>query len=179
MEEAAGRRKGKGEGDGREWREKKEESQMKKMKKELERVKDKPGKQIKSFDFNLCDKKSYWWILSHENNHQIYVLEISLIYERWIWIVGEVIWKFSLQNRREIEEISVRYENKLITPIPVLCNHYNSIPIGLYLINTAQCLANNTCSILAQNYGLEVIWREEIIVQKKELSNYFRQSWEL
>lgn len=33
---------------------------------EEERVKDKPGKQVRSFDFNLYDEMSYWWVLSHE-----------------------------------------------------------------------------------------------------------------
>ena len=118
----------------------------KKMKKELERVKHKPGKQIRSFEFNLYNKKNYWWILSHKKSSTLCSGNITDIWKMNL-NCGEVGWKFSLQSKTEIEELCVRYENKLITPIPLWCNNYYSIPTGLYLIKTAQCLANNTCSI--------------------------------
>lgn len=138
----------------------------KRKKKEREKarkkgVKDRPGKEIKSFDFNLCVKKSHWVLGCGKNKIKFLFWKwISVIYEGWICIVGELVWKFSPQSKRQKKEISMSYENKLKTTIPISCNHYNSLPTGLYLINAAQCLANNRCSIQ--------VWLRMIALRKFE-----------
>ena len=94
----------------------------------------------------------------------------------WIWILGGATWKFSLESRRQVEEVFMRYENKLIIPTPKSRDHRNSLLTRLYLINAAQCLANKYIfsTYLAQNYGLEIIWRKEIIFQWSESLSPFQ-----